>query len=272
MKTTGLLLFTFFIASVMRVSAFNSNPPEKDTTKFRIKDLKIWVIDDKDTAKKDTLLAANHKKHTEKMRVWAGLDIGANGFINAEYNDFTVPAGYKYLEVDYSRSRTFSFNCLEKDIPIIKEYFQIATGLGIEYDNFKFSHNTRLFNDSGRIGGYLDTIKLSSSKLRLTYLNLPILLSFNTSNNPKNSIHFATGIILGYNIGAMTKIVYYDNGERKKDKTRGDYAINPFRYGLTTIFGIGKISTFLTYQLNTLFETDKGPELYPFSAGLSWIF
>ena len=37
----------------------------------------------------------------------------------------------------------------------------------------------------------------------------------------------------------------------------------------TARIGWGWVNVFATYSLTTLFKTDRGPELYPFSVGLT---
>ena len=267
MKKISILTVIWLLASTRLLTASEISPAGNDTTKLRLKNMKIWVIEDNDSLKKDSFSIVQH----HKPKVWAGLDLGVNGYLNSN-NKFDLPANYKYLDLDYGRSRTFSINFAEKDFTLYKEYIQLVTGLGIEWNNYRFSNNTRIFNDSDKITGYIDTIRYSNSKLRVTYLNLPILLNFNSSSESSNAFHFAAGIIFGYNIGSMTKVIFENNGKTNKDKQHGDYNASVFRYGLTARVGFGDIRLFGTYQLTQLFQKDKGPELYPFSAGLSWIF
>ena len=160
-------------------------------------------------------------------------------------------------------------NLFEKDIPIFTDYVKLATGLGLEWDNYFFTNNTRLTSDSARIYGFHDSIKFDKTKLRLSYLNLPILLQFNTNADPKKAFHISVGVIISYNLGAKTKMVYEINDQKYKDKVAGDYHINPLRYGLTARVGYGNFKVFANYNLSTLFVKDEGPELYPFSVGIS---
>lgn len=264
MKKIKFLILIWFFASAGYLPAAELSPSPADTTKLRLKNVKIWVIDDEDTLTKDSIVV----KHHHKPKVWAGLDLGVNGYLNPDHKT-TVPVNY--LSLDYAQSRTFSLNFAEKDFSIFREYVQLATGLGVEWNNYRFKNSTRLFNDSDMISGIIDTVKYSNSKLRLTYLNLPVLLNFNTGSG-SNDFHFTAGIVFGYNIGSMTKVIYEVDGKRNKDKQRGDYNASIFRYGLTARVGFGNFRLFCNYQLTPLFQKDKGPELYPFSAGFSLVF
>jgi len=55
----------------------------------------------------------------------------------------------------------------------------------------------------------------------------------------------------------------------EKLKDHDDFFLNPFRFDATLRIGWGLINLFGTYSVSTLFKKDKGPELYPFSVGLT---
>lgn len=216
----------------------------------------------------DNVDGDNDEDQPKHYKSWSGLDFGVNGFLNSDMTS-KMPANYKFLDLNYRRSFSFGLNFLEKDIPIIKEYVKLATGLGLEWDNYFFSNNTRLISDSLQIYGFADSIKFDKTKLRLTYLNLPLLLQFNTNSDPKKAFHLSAGVIISYNIGAKTKMVYTINDRTYKDKVSGEYHINPLRYGLTARVGYGNFKIFANYNLSSLFVKDEGPEVYPFTVGIS---
>lgn len=57
-----------------------------------------------------------------------------------------------------------------------------------------------------------------------------------------------------------------------KDISKGHYHLNPFLFDASVRFGVGSFTAFANYNLNGLFESGKGPEYFPFSAGLSLNF
>lgn len=259
----------------------DNNRKNDDTIKIKVGNYKVIIIDneknkkvhDNDTVFIDTLNAENdeEKDHPKAYKSWAGFDFGVNGYLNADKTT-KMPAGYEFLEVNYRRSFSYALNVFEKDIPIISDYFKLATGLGIEWNNYIFTNNIRLTADSAKIYGYTDTlIKFDKTKLGLTYLNLPILFQINTNSNPKDAFHFSFGVIISYNIRAKTKLVYNVNDKTNRDKVVGDYHVNPLRYGLTARVGYGKFKVFANYNLSSLFVKDEGPDLYPFTVGITVI-
>ena len=259
----------------------DNNRNNDDTIKIKVGNYKVIIIDneknkkvhDNDTVFIDTLNAENdeEKNHHKSYKSWAGFDFGVNGYLNADKTT-KMPAGYEFLEVNYRRSFSYALNVFEKDIPIISEYFKLATGLGIEWNNYIFTNNIRLTSDSAKIYGYTDTlIKFDKTKLGLTYLNLPILFQINTNSNPKDAFHLSFGVIISYNIRAKTKLVYNVNDKTNRDKVVGDYHVNPLRYGITARVGYGKFKVFANYNLSSLFVKDEGPDLYPFTVGVTVI-
>jgi hypothetical protein len=48
--------------------------------------------------------------------------------------------------------------------------------------------------------------------------------------------------------------------------------LSPFQYGLTARLGYNGVGVYVNYSLSSLFKDGEGPELYPWSAGLSFSF
>ncbi len=105
-----------------------------------------------------------------------------------------------------------------------------------------------------------------------TYINVPLLLEFNTNKKAKKSFHFAVGVIAGYRLSSRVKQIYELAGRTYKNKVSDDYNLNPFKYGATVRIGYGKFNVFATYSLSTLFEQNAvAPQLYPFTVGVTLV-
>ena len=181
-----------------------------------------------------------------------------------------MPAEYKYLDLHYEKSVNVDINFFEQNINLIKRHLGLVTGLGLTFNNYRFDNNVVLVPDSSKIFGYYDNSKESykKSKLLVTYLTLPLLLEYQTNNNSNiNSFHFTAGVIGGVRIGSHTKNMY--DGD-KKTKNRDDFYLNPFKVDATARIGWGVLNLYGNYSLTTLFKNDKGPELYPYSIGISF--
>jgi hypothetical protein len=257
-----------------------SNSPDNDTTRIKLKKMEILIVSKEDHA--DTSFSLGNKKDDEdkkdkddkdeKNSHWAGLDIGVNGYLTPS-NSVTLPSQDGFMDLNYARSIHFAFNFFEKGIPLYKDYAKVVTGLGVDFNSYSFKNNISLMTNRDSTWGVTDTtLKFQKNKLKTTYLNLPLLLAFNTSSNPDKAFHFAAGVIFGYRIGSKTKQTYTVGKEDYTPKVKGDYNLSPFRYSATVRMGYGSYNLFASYSLVSLFEKNKGPELYPFNAGISLLF
>jgi hypothetical protein len=75
-------------------------------------------------------------------------------------------------------------------------------------------------------------------------------------------------------LGANTKIKYEDDDLGTiKDKSKRDWSVSSFRYGVFGKMGIGSVHVVGYYNLSTLFKERKGPDqssMNNFTIGLSW--
>lgn len=239
-----------------------------DTTRVVFGRYKVLIIGDK-TLKKDT--TENEKEKEREYFHWAGIDLGVNGFLTPG-NNFNPSAPFSYLEIDYAKSIGLAINFLEKDLTIMKNRLVLGTGLGIDFQSYAFKNNTVLFPNKPAIDGYIDTtINYDKSKLKTTWIQAPLLMQFNTGKTNSKSFHIAAGLIGAYKFSSKAKFKYEKEGDTYKSKVKDDFHLNPFRLSATARAGIGSFNIFATYALNTLFEKDKGPLLYPISFGVTLV-
>lgn len=116
------------------------------------------------------------------------------------------------------------------------------------------------------------------SKLAATYVNASLMpmLEFNSRSRNRGwnwskyrnrGFRIGAGMYAGYRIDSWTKIKYSDNGDNKKDKDKGNYYLNNFRYGVKAQVGFRGMDLFFNYDLNDVFATGRGPELQAISFG-----
>jgi len=219
-----------------------------------------------------TSLSSGDKKPRKKKfnGHWAGVELGLNNFMNSN-NRIELPAQYDYLELRQAKSTTVQLNLFEQNLPLISNNLGIVTGLGWWFNNYRFENNVVLSSDSATIFGYKDTDnKYSKSKLTASYLVVPLMLEYQSdAKKGKTSFHIAAGGFAGVRVATKTKIVYEANGNTQKVKTPADFHLNQFKYGLTARVGWSKFNFFANYNMSTLFNKDKGPELYPVEVGIT---
>lgn len=212
------------------------------------------------------------KKKSKFNGHWAGLELGINGYLTPN-NDFGYGTanGYNYLSQKYQKSINVNLNFFEQNFNLIKDHLGLVTGLGLSWNNYRFDNNVRLSKVNNNLVLYQENgegITYEKSKLVNTFLTLPLMLEVQTNRYAKaNSFHLSGGVVGGWRIGTHAKYVFND-GSRQKQKDHEDFYLNPFKLDAIAEVGWGVLNLYATYSLTTMFQKDKGPELYPFSVGI----
>ncbi len=150
-----------------------------------------------------------------------------------------------------------------------KSSFHFAYGLGLNSNNVH--HDGFLAYDSSRVAKILPlnpAVDYKINKISLTYINIPLELRYRTKPLHKsNRIKVSGGFMGGLLINSHVKFKD-DDGTFKAKKIEG---ILPYQYGVTARIGYGKYNVSGYYGLSNVFEDGKGPELTPYSIGISII-
>lgn len=262
--------FLIFGVNVMAQEVKTSSDSTKsDTNRFSIGSTKVILISD---AKDDNTESISIKKE-EKQRWnhYVGVDFGINGLVS-EKNSVDLPEDAQFMDLDYSRSVSISLNFFEQYIPIAHEKFGISTGLGFEFNKYALARDYTIFTNKDTTFGFQDsTIVLEKNLFKSEVLNWPVMLETNLGKDAKHSFHVAVGGMLSYRLGAKTKQIFTQDSKEYKVKNRTDYNTNPFLFSLVARVGYGGFTIFANYSLTPMFENDKGPELYPFTVGVSLV-
>lgn len=247
---------------------------ENDTTVIRMGKKEVIIIETGNKKHVDILKSgfddddwdSDHKDKFDGH--WAGLDIGVNGFTDENYDLY---GGLSFMDLNQSKSLEVNVNFLEYNIGLQqnKKNIGLVTGMGISYNNYKFDNPYTIKKVNGMVEPVLlNADELEKSKLTVAYLTIPLLLEFQIPvNDRSNKLFIAGGIEGGLNIGSHTKVKWNDS----KEKERGGFNLNAFKYAAICKVGLNDISLYATYNLSPLFKENKGPGLTPFSIGISFI-
>lgn len=243
-----------------------------DTTKIKLGGKNYLIIgEDEDDdynekiSKKDSISNWN-----EKFKHWNGIEFGVNGLMDYK-NSINLPASASFLELDYAKSIQFGLNLYEKDFHIVKNYVNIVTGFGFDFNTYAFQNSVTLNGDTTYLSATIDsTINYKKNILNVTYLKVPLMLEFNTSKNPKKNLHIGIGAEIAYRIYSVTKQKYDADDKHYKIKQKDDFNLEPFRYSAVARIGFNDVTVFANYGLNRLFKKDKGPQVYPFTVGVTF--
>ena len=133
--------------------------------------------------------------------------------------------------------------------------------------------NVDIYEDADGIisPDYIDPAvrKYTKNTLNTIYLNAPLIFEIHLPARG-NNLHMAAGIVGSVKLDSKTQKEYDLNGDKRKEKHSEDYQLSPFKYGLTFRLGYDILNFYANYNLTPLFLKDKGPEIYPFTVGLSF--
>jgi hypothetical protein len=257
--------------SVRESKSGNGEETASDTTKFKLGGKKYMIIGDGEEddhhdrghySKKDSV-----KDYNQDFKHWQGIEFGVNGFMDYK-NSLDLPPSGSFLELDYGRSIQFGLNLVEKDFHIYKNYVNIVTGFGFNFNHYAFQNNVTLNGDSTYLSAWTDSIDYKKNKLNVAYIKVPLMLEFNTSKNPNKNFHIGIGGQFAYRINAVQKQIYYINNDRHKIKHHDDYNLEPFQYSAMARIGYKDVTVYAEYGLSRMFKKDKGPQVYPFTLGV----
>ncbi len=250
---------------------------QQDTAILKLGNSKILIISE-DVAVKDknNIIVDTIKKKEKKDKFnahWGGIDIGFNGYLAPSFT-FELPENANFMELYFPKSLNINLNLFDKSIKLYRNSFGIVTGLGLGYYNYRFNKNIILKDDSTVLSYSIDTVnKFKKNKLLINKLRIPLLLECQIPvNDKKDKLYVAAGVIGMLNIGSHTKQVIYKDGDRSTYKDFRSFYLMPLNYSIHVRMGFHFVGVYVEYQPTMMFQTNKGPELYPWSAGFSLSF
>lgn len=142
---------------------------------------------------------------------------------------------------------------------------RLVYGLSYQFNKLAPKNNMYFVNNNGTTALEQFPYELKKSFMRFDNLVLPVHIEFGPSKKVEHKDYFRYNNVLmfnagiggyvGINTGATQRLQYKVDGQKFVEKTRTDYNVNKFVYGLSAYAGIGGgISLYAKYDLNTLFE------------------
>ncbi len=256
-----------------------------DTTNIRFKRKTVKIVEDDDGTQ---IFVNKHDRNDDWDWIWdedkgftgswAGFSMGMSNLVDANFS-LSRKIGEEYMDLNTGKSWNMNLNFAQYSVNFANEQFGLVTGLGLEWNYYRFDNKNSI--QENPITGIVEIRDLAvekpeweilESKMSTTFATLPILLEVHSSSSQNKGIVFSGGVIGGVKLGSNTKIVYKENGNKNKARTRDDYNISPFRYGVHARLGVGDWMIYGTYYFTSMFESNKGPELYPLSIGFALSF
>ncbi|MDX5437364.1 MAG: PorT family protein [Pontibacter sp.] len=216
-----------------------------------------------DKAQRDSTRKVHKEMHYKPTKFNFDIDLGYNSLVDTD--DTQVP------DLKTLGSRYVSLNLhLNNQIGGRKSPFYIVSGFEFAFNNFMFDDDI-VVRDINKVTVFTEDPERNFEKSKLTYssVNVPIMpmLKFKRENG-KDGFVIGAGGFAGYRLGSHTKLKYEEDGKTEKDKTRDNFNLSDFQYGLEGIIGYGSLNLFVKYNMNDVFKDNRGPQANVISFGL----
>ena len=190
------------------------------------------------------------------------IDIGFSTYFHD--GSLNLPAELDNFDQTYGGSLNFNLHVIRHRLPIIKDHLGLEYGLTVSWQQYKFSNDFRILEDTIPFTVEDDGVDYKKNKLKTTFLEVPLMLTI--SPGKRKSFYISGGVYGGVLLGAKQKLKD-DNGN--KTKIKDDFNLNKFRYGAIGRVGFGPFAVYAQLSLTNLFKDGQGPELTPFNVGIS---
>jgi hypothetical protein len=157
-------------------------------------------------------------------------------------------------------------------------HWSAALGLGIGSDNIYFKNEDVRIRDLDtriKFNDVTNAERFKKYKLTTDYLDVPVELRYSTRPSDDNrSVKFSLGAKVGLLLNAKTKgktrlNAAGDTINEYKEKEYSKKFFNGQRLVATGRVAYGHFGFFASYQVSQLFKENMGPNVHPFTLGLS---
>lgn len=225
-----------------------------------------------------TYKKANLENYSTFKGHWKGFHFGFMNFAN-------LPDGWEDMELDMGSSFSMQFNFANYSVNLnSRGNIGLVTGLGIEYQRFRFSDEniTLIKEGSNTIPVHVQDIytednidHVQRSSFKNLYLTIPFIfeVQFPAAKAAKKRIYASAGFMGGVRMHSKTKIVYRDSDDDKqKEKMKGNFHVVPFKVDVTGRIGYRNINIWGSYTLTNLFKSNTMPDLKVYTLGFGLLF
>ena len=208
------------------------------------------------------------QKSTKKFKDDRGgleFSIGYNAWL--DNGSTALSSANSNLELINNKSTNVNLSYVNY-FKIYKNFIQFSAGVGIDWNNYRFSKNITLSPKADSMNLVVDNINYSKNKLMAKYVTVPLQLHFATKPNKKGDmLGVAGGVELGYLLNGRQKQISEENGKQKIDD---DYNLADLRLGYTLCASYGNDGIYAKYYPNSTFKETQGPNLNTFCIGFKF--
>ncbi|HKO76060.1 MAG TPA: hypothetical protein VJU52_02520 [Flavobacterium sp.] len=200
----------------------------------------------------------NGEKRTTSQFVFA---LGANNLVTDKQ---VANSDFKYWKSHfYEWGFTFNTRILKEDNLLHFKY-----GMSLVYNNLRPTDDRYFVKNGSQTDLATSTVHLDESRFRNVYIMVPLHLEFDFTKKEirdganyfrtHKSMRVGLGGYAGFRVKSKQILCFDDaSGNDVEQKTKGNYNVNDFNYGLSTYVGYKATSIYLKYDLQPLFENNS---------------
>lgn len=233
-----------------------------------LKDLVQQKVDgkiaEKDSIRKFTIKFDPKKRRDKKVdhgeQRTTSQFVFAAGVNNLVTNNAVAHSDFRYWGSHfYEWGLTYNSRIMKNNNLLHAKY-----GLSVMYNNLRPTDNRLFAQVNNQTVLATAPIDLKDSRFRNVYLVAPVHLEFDFSKteikddkrifHTHDSFRFGIGGYAGANLKSK-QILEYERGNKDvREKSKGNYNVNDFIYGVSTYIGYKETSLYIKYDLNPLFH------------------
>ncbi|MDR1919990.1 MAG: PorT family protein [Tannerellaceae bacterium] len=196
---------------------------------------------------------------------WFGAGIGFANFADKQLKYINDIDG---VSLHSGSSLEFNLNFWEEEFLFSKKSgWALITGLGMRWSRYRIEGNLYFAEADGITGLHPapEGVTYSASKLNITSLTIPLLLEWQNRRKGSIPLFLSAGVLGVIKTASASRVSYPGNKNRKMD---GGMNLRPLSFDFLAQAGLNWIGVYAKYSPLGIFESGKGPLLYPVSIGL----
>ncbi|PKB16045.1 hypothetical protein [Flavobacterium sp. 5] len=205
----------------------------------------------------------SHKKCSDGEKRTTSQFVFALGVNNLVTDKQVANSDFKYWRSHfYEWGLTYNTRILKDDNLLHFKY-----GMSLMYNNLRSTDDRYFVKNGGQTDLVTSTVHLDESRFRNVYIMVPLHLEFDftkkeirddaTYFRTHKSMRVGLGGYAGFRVKSKQILGFDDaSGNDVDQKTKGNYNVNDFNYGLSTYVGYKETSIYLKYDLQPLFENN----------------
>ena len=215
-------------------------------------------------------------KNTETN--WWIFDLGFANFIDKSPTLYWLAANPNSLpfypgpvmspenfSLNNKKSTNINVWVVTQKLNLYQHKINLKYGLGVEMFNFRFDKPISFREDIITNVKY-DVVSFTKNKLLVKYLTVPVQINFSPNPTNKKAFYASIGMSAGYLWNAKNKQI---SGERGKEKFRGNFNLNDWRFATIGELGLGAIRLYGSFANSNIFDINQRIlDMQPFAVGL----